>query len=221
MEKVALVERTRTDKLFRIAQWLAVVTIVYNILEGLVSVYFGFEDESLALFGFGIDSFIEVLSGIGIAHMIFRIKREPNGSRDRFERTALRITGTAFYILVAGLLVTSVYNFLTKHQPETTKVGVVISLISIAVMWALIYGKTSVGTQLKSKAILADAACTRVCVYMSVVLLISSGVYELTGFPYIDSIGALFLAYFSFKEGRECFEKAESNRHCGCEQDAC
>src|SRR5690606_5121507 len=216
MEKVAFVERSNADKLFRVAQWLAIATIVYNILEGLVSVYFGFEDESLALFGFGIDSFIEVLSGVGIAHMIFRIKRQPDGSRAKFERTALRITGTAFYLLVAGLLVTSGYNFLTKHQPETTHVGIIISLISIAVMWALIYGKTRVGTQLESKAILADAACTRVCVYMSVVLLISSGVFELTGFPYIDSIGALFLAYFSFNEGRECFEKARSKSHCKC-----
>jgi divalent metal cation (Fe/Co/Zn/Cd) transporter len=216
MEKVAFVERSNADKLFRVAQWLAIATIVYNILEGLVSVYFGFEDESLALFGFGIDSFIEVLSGIGIAHMVFRIKRQPEGSRNKFERTALRITGTAFYLLVAGLLVTSGYNFLTQHQPETTQVGIIISLLSIAVMWALIYGKTRVGTRLESKAILADAACTRVCVYMSVVLLISSGVFELTGFPYIDSIGALFLAYFSFKEGRECFEKARGNSHCEC-----
>jgi divalent metal cation (Fe/Co/Zn/Cd) transporter len=216
MEKVAFVERSNADKLFRVAQWLAIATIVYNILEGLVSVYFGIEDESLALFGFGIDSFIEVLSGIGIAHMVFRIKRQPEGSRNKFERTALRITGTAFYLLVAGLLVTSGYNFLTQHQPETTQVGIIISLLSIAVMWALIYGKTRVGTRLESKAILADAACTRVCVYMSVVLLISSGVFELTGFPYIDSIGALFLAYFSFKEGRECFEKARGNSHCEC-----
>ncbi|MDV3309560.1 MAG: cation transporter [Cyclobacteriaceae bacterium] len=216
MEKVAFVERSNADKLFRVAQWLAIATIVYNILEGLVSVYFGFEDESLALFGFGIDSFIEVLSGIGIAHMVFRIKRQPEGSRNKFERTALRITGTAFYLLVAGLLVTSGYNFLTQHQPETTQVGIIISLLSIAVMWALIYGKTRVGTRLESKAILADAACTRVCVYMSVVLLISSGVFELTGFPYIDSIGALFLAYFSFKEGRECFEKARGKSHCEC-----
>jgi divalent metal cation (Fe/Co/Zn/Cd) transporter len=118
--------------------------------------------------------------------------------------------------LIAGLLVTSAYNVLTSHQPETTLVGIIIALISIAVMWALIYGKTRVGTQVESKAILADAACTRVCVYMSVVLLISSGVFELTDFPYIDSIGALVLAYFSFKEGRECFEKARGNSHCEC-----
>lgn len=211
-----LAKNTDIDKLFRIAQWLALGTITYNLVEGLISVYFGFEDESLALFGFGIDSFIEVMSGLGIAFMILRIQKNPDESRNQFERTALKITGFSFYLLVAGLLATSAYNFWTGHQPETTQMGVVISLISILVMWALIYGKTKVGTQLNSKAILADAACTRVCVYMSIVLLISSGVYELIHLPYVDSAGALFLAYFSFNEGKECFEKARSNNSCEC-----
>lgn len=216
MEEVFFAKDARVGKLFSVAQGLAVATIVYNIFEGLISVYFGFEDESLVLFGFGTDSFIEVMSGLGIAHMIIRIQKEPNENRDKFERTALRVTGTSFYLLVAGLLVTSTYNLWTGHQPETTQMGVIISLISILAMWALIYGKTKVGTQLNSKAILADAACTKVCVYMSIVLLISSGVYELTHFLYVDSLGALFLAYFSVKEGRECFEKARSKNLCDC-----
>jgi divalent metal cation (Fe/Co/Zn/Cd) transporter len=84
-------------------------------------------------------------------------------------------------------------------------------------MWALIYGKTKTGKALNSEAIIADAECAKVCIYMSVILLISSVVYELTKLAYIDSIGALGLAYFSYKEGRECFEKANSNKHCSCE----
>lgn len=135
MENVTLIKNDQFYKLLRIAQWLAVATIVYNILEGLISVYFGFEDESLALFGFGIDSFIEVVSEIGIAHMVFRLRNEPNENRDKFERTALRITGTSFFLLVVGLLATSAYNFWIQHQPETTQIGVIISLISILVMW--------------------------------------------------------------------------------------
>jgi divalent metal cation (Fe/Co/Zn/Cd) transporter len=83
----------------------------------------------------------------------------------------------------------------------------------------LIYGKTKVGSELKSDAILADAACSRVCIYMSVVLLGASGVYELTKVGYVDSIGTLGLAWLSLKEGRECFEKAKNNTHCSCEHD--
>jgi divalent metal cation (Fe/Co/Zn/Cd) transporter len=194
-----------------------VFTIVYNLIEGLISVYFGYEDESLSLFGFGIDSFIEMVSGLGIAHMITRIRKNPDTNRDDFEKTSLRITGVGFYVLVVGLLVSSAYNFYTGHKPATTLWGVIVSLISIVVMLVLINGKTKAGKQLNSEAILADAECTRVCIYMSIILLISSGIYELTKFAHIDSIGALGLAYFSIKEGKECFEKAKSDKHCSCE----
>ncbi len=205
-----------TNKLFQIAFALAVFTIVYNIAEGVFSTYLGFEDESLALFGFGTDSFIEVVSGLGICHMIFRIQKNANSQRDDFERTALRITGGSFYVLVAGLVVSSVYNIYSGHQPITTFWGVVISLLSILVMWLLVLWKRKVGRALNSEPILADANCTMVCIYMSVILLISSGVYALFSLPYVDSIGTLALAYFAFKEGQECFEKAKSNANCCC-----
>ncbi|MFC4219665.1 cation transporter [Flagellimonas marina] len=208
---------TATGKYYRIAFGLAVFTIIYNILEGLISTYLGFEDESLALFGFGADSFIEVISGLGIAHMIVRIQRRPDSNRDNFEQTALRITGFAFYALVVALVATSLYNIWTGHKPLATFWGVVISIISILVMWALVMGKRKIGKELDSAPILADANCTLVCVYMSIILLVSSGIYELWGIGYIDSIGTLALSYFAFHEGKECFEKANSEKYCGCE----
>lgn len=202
---------------YRTAFGLAVFTIVYNVLEGLISTWFGVADESLALFGFGADSFIEVVSGLGIAHMVLRIRKNPDSPRDSFERTALRITGFAFYALVITLVATGLYNIWTGHRPVTTVVGIVISAISIAVMWALVSWKRRVGRKLDSEPILADANCTLVCVYMSIILLLSSGIFELTGFRYVDSLGSLALAYFAFREGRECFEKARSDRYCGCD----
>lgn len=204
-------------KLFNIALGLAIFTIGYNLIEGLLSTYFGYEDESLALFGFGADSFIEVISGVGIVHMVHRIKKNPESSRDRFEKLALQITGFAFYLLVLVLLVTSVHNIWTGHKPVTTLFGVVISGISIVVMLLLVLWKKRVGRRLESDPIIADANCTLVCVYMSVILLISSGIFELTGLAYIDSIGTLGLAYFAFKEGKECFEKANSEKYCSCD----
>ena len=209
--------KSDNKRLYKIAFGLAIFTIVYNILEGIVSTYIGFEDESLTLFGFGSDSFIEVISGLGIAHMILRIKQNPNSKRDEFERTALRITGVAFYILVFGLVITSIYNIWTEHKPITTFWGVVISIVSILIMWLLVVWKRKVGNQLNSAPILADANCTMVCIYMSVILLLSSGIYELFRIPYIDSIGTLGLAYFAFKEGKECFDKATSDKNCCCD----
>lgn len=207
----------RQHRLYRTAFVLALITIFYNVAEGMVSTYLGFEDESLALFGFGTDSFIEVISGLGIAHMVLRIQKDQESNRDRFERTALRITGTAFYLLVAGLVVSGIYNIWTGHKPLTTLWGIIISAISILIMWILVWWKRKVGRELDSAPILADANCTMVCVYMSIILLISSGVYELFKIPYVDSLGTLGLAYFAFSEGKECFEKANSNKHCCCD----
>lgn len=208
-----------TSRQYKIIFGLSVFTIVYNILEGLICTFLGFSDDSLTLFGFGVDSFIETISGFGILHMVTRIQANPNSNRDNYERTALSITGFSFYALVLGLLATSIYNFATGQQPTTTLWGVIIALISIAIMCVLVYYKTKVGKALNSDAIIADAECTKVCIYMSVVLLLSSGIYYFTKLPYTDSIGALVLAYLSFREGQECFEKAKSDKHCVCGHD--
>jgi divalent metal cation (Fe/Co/Zn/Cd) transporter len=206
------------NKYWQYALWLALFTIFYNLAEGLVSIHFGAQDETLTLFGFGIDSFIEVMSGMGILAMVLRIRRNPDTPRSQFERTALRVTGAAFYLLAAGLAVTAFYNLLTAHKPTTTLPGLIIALVSIAVMWALVASKRKVGRTLNSAPILADANCTLVCIYMSVVLLAASLIYHLTGFGFVDSLGAFGLIYFSINEGKESFEKAAGLADCDDEQ---
>jgi divalent metal cation (Fe/Co/Zn/Cd) transporter len=214
----SLTSKTDVERYYQYALWLGYFTVFYNLCEGLVSILFSVNDETLALFGFGVDSFIEVLSGIGIIAMILRIRHNPGTERSQFEKTALRITGTSFYILAAGLAVTAVVNILSGHTPETTLPGIIISLISIAMMWALVAAKRKVGRTLDSAPILADANCTLVCIYMSLVLLGSSLFYQLTGLGIVDSLGALGLIYFSVQEGRESFEKA-AGLACDCEDE--
>jgi divalent metal cation (Fe/Co/Zn/Cd) transporter len=204
------------ESLYRWAYALALITIFYNILEGLVSIYFGIEDETLALFGFGLDSFVEVISGVGIWHMIKRIRKNYDANPDHFERQALKITGTAFYLLSTGLIATALINIFQGHEPETTFWGIVISLVSIVTMWLLIHYKIKVGKQLDSQAIIADANCTKACLYLSIILLLSSAGYELTGIGGLDSIGAIFIAGLSFKEGRESFQKVRG-LSCSCQ----
>jgi hypothetical protein len=203
------------NRQYKVALWLACFTIFYNIIEGLVSMWFGIEDETLTLFGFGADSFIEVMSGIGIAVMILRIKQNPESPKSTFEIRALKVTGTAFYLLSLGLLTGIAFNLINHHKPETTFWGIVISLISIAVMVWLMNAKKKVGKQLNSEPIISDSNCTKVCVYMSIVLLVSSLIYEFTGFAYADVIGTAGLIYFSITEGKEAFEKAKG-KDCDC-----
>jgi len=206
--------QANTQRYWQYALWLAVFTIFYNLLEGLISIFFGISDETLTLFGFGVDSFIEVMSGIGILAMVLRIRQHPDTPRSQFEKSALRVTGTSFYLLAVGLAMTAIYNLFTAHKPETTIPGLIISVISIAVMSLLVIGKRRVGRALNSSPILADANCTMVCIYMSLVLLVSSLVYQFTGFGFVDSFGALGLIYFSYNEGKESFEKAAGMEDC-------
>lgn len=204
----------------KIAFYLSLITIFYNLIEGLVSVYFGSADDTLALFGFGIDSFVEVISGLGIFHMILRMKKNPVEKRDSFERTALKITGISFYLLTTGLIIGSILNIAYKIQPETTFWGIVVSSISIITMYLLVKYKLRVGKALNSDAIIADANCTKTCFYLSFILLASSLSYEIFRIGYLDIAGSLGIAYFAFNEGKESFTKAKSNTlSCSCEDE--
>lgn len=201
---------------YQLAGVLALITIFYNLGEGLISVFFGITDETVSLLGFGVDSFVEVISGLGIWHMIRRIRHYQSESPDQFEYHALRVTGIAFYLLAGGLLITATVNFAEGHAPVTTFWGVVVSLVSIASMWLLIHYKMKVGRALNSDAILADAACSRACMHFSLVLLAASTGYAITGIGGIDSVGALVIAYLSVREGREALEKSRGKSSCGC-----
>ncbi len=205
---------TQEKKNYRIVSALAIFTIFYNFVEGIVATWLGYQDETLALFGFGVDSFIELISGVGILLMVYRIQRNSSSHRSDFEKLALKTTGVSFYLLVAGLIVSIIISLLTSHKPSTTIWGIGISLVSIVVMIVLLRAKLKVGKQLHSEAILSDASCTKVCIYMSIVLLLSSGIYEATDFAYADALGTAGIAWFSYQEGKECFEKAASEKYC-------
>jgi divalent metal cation (Fe/Co/Zn/Cd) transporter len=196
-------------KLWKRALWLAIFTIVFNIIEGVVSIWFGISDDMLTLAGFGADSFIETISAISVAVMITRIMKNKDANKSRFEITALKITGWCFYILAVILAVGAIINIAQGSKPESTFAGIIISLISIASMIGLIIAKRKLGVQLSCQPLIADANCNLVCVYMSVVLLLSAIAYELLHLGWIDAIGTAGIIYFSVSEGREAFEKAE------------
>jgi divalent metal cation (Fe/Co/Zn/Cd) transporter len=85
----------------------------------------------------------------------------------------------------------------------------------MAFMWGLIHFKVKVGQALASPAILADAECSRVCMILSLALLVASAGYEITGLGGLDAIGTLAIAWLSFREGREAFAKAKGLA-CSC-----
>jgi divalent metal cation (Fe/Co/Zn/Cd) transporter len=210
----------KNKKLLKTALILSFITIAYNIVEGGISVFFGLSDATLALLGFGIDSFVEVLSGLGIAHMVLRMQKNEVKSWDEFEKFALKITGISFYILTSGLILGSVVNIIQNIKPSTTIPGVVVSIISIISMYVLMKYKLKIGNELKSDAVIADANCTKTCFNLSIILLASSLLYVIFKIGYIDIVGSLGIAYFAFKEGKESMEKSKSDLiKCECDDD--
>ena len=197
--------------LYKWASALAIITIVYKLLEAFVSVFFGLQDYTIVLSGFGLYSFVEVISGIGIWHMIKSMRHNNIGNYDIFEKRALRITGGAFYSLAIGMVLMSVMNIYKGNRPETTFWGIMVSLVSICSMWVLINYKVKIGRELNSQALMADANSTMVCMYLSVILLVSSFAFEITGIGLTDSLGAIGIAVFSFREGRGAFGKAKGD----------
>jgi hypothetical protein len=197
---------------------LSIFTVIYNLLEGIVSTYFGVADETLSLFGFGLDSFIEMISGLGIIQLVIRIRQNPNSPQTDFEKTALRITGWCLYALVGILIFGAILSIIEQHKPQNSLAGVIISSISTGIMYWLIQGKVKIGKFLQSDAIIADANCAKVCMYMSLVLLGASLINYLTGFLYSDVLGAFGIAWFSYQEGKEALEKAAGIHSCECHE---
>ena len=176
----------------------------------------GAHDETLTLFGFGLDSIIEVISGVGIFIMIQRVWRSNGKNKSQGEILALKITGISFYVLTGLLITSSIMAIVTRHHPLTTFRGTVISVISMTVMLILARQKINTGRKLDSKAIISDGKCTMVCLYMSLILFVSSLLYQWTQLAYLDVLGCLGLSWFCYHEGKEALEGARNLESTGC-----
>src|SRR5579872_1920579 len=122
-----------TQPLYKRAYSLAIFTVIASTLEGSFSVYYGYSSNSLTLFGNGIVSFIEVISGFGILGMLIRIRNDTGDNPNKFERGALRITGYGLYALATGLIIMSIANAINHEHPSTTLSGIIIAIITITV----------------------------------------------------------------------------------------
>lgn len=200
------------------ARTLAVATMLYNALEGVVSMGFGISEESVALLGFGVDSWVEVGSA---AIVYWKLTRTGCAStaRER-ERVATRWIGRLFLVLALGTAAGAALQIASGGHPESTLPGVVISLLSLSFMVFLWRAKLRVAEALNSRTLAMDAACSRACIQLSAVLLAGSAVYALApALWWADAAAALVLALFIGREGWEATEatkKADFSGGCGC-----
>lgn len=201
------------------ARALAVFTIFYNLVEGLVSMGFGLADESVALFGFGADSFIEVGSALIV---LWRLAGTSGCATTRLhrERKSTLGIGILFVLLALGTCVASTAQLLTRRHPETTLPGLAISLASLLFMFWLWRAKRRAARVLDSRTLEGDAACSLACIQLSLVLFVGSLVFQLVPrLWWIDSVAAMVLSSLIAKEGISGIRAArnpEFSGGCGC-----
>jgi len=180
---------------------LEVFTIAYNSLEALIALVFGFIAGSIALVGFGLDSAIEVTSGITL---LWRLRSDSNlVKRESSERVALKIVGFCFVALAVYVSYESLEALIASQAPERTIPGIVLALVSVVVMPILARSKRVVAGQIGSAALVADSKQTSLCTYLSAILLVGLGLNAALGWWWADPIAGLIMVPIIAKEGIE------------------
>jgi len=186
------------DGLIRRGRLLEYLTIGWNLLEGLVAVGSGVVAGSTALVGFGIDSFIESLSG---GALLWRLRSDENA--ERRERVALRLVGVSFLALAAYVAFDAVKALVYREPPDASRVGIALAALSLVAMPLLARAKRRVAAGLNSRAMQADSRQTDICAYLSAILLGGLLLNALLGWWWADPVAALVMAPIIAKEGVE------------------
>ena len=186
---------------------LEYLTVGWNIVEGFVAVGAALAAGSVALLGFGIDSFVESVSG---TILIWRLRAEIAGDRDvgaieAVERRAERLVGLSFFGLSAYIAFDAITTLWAGERPDASPVGIALTALSIAVMLWLAHAKRRVAGELGSRALAADAEQTQACWYLSVVVLTGIGLNALFGWWWADPVAALAVVVLLAREGLEAW----------------
>jgi len=204
---MALVDDTaRRAQLGRRAQLLAAGSVAYNVIEAAVAISAGVVAGSIALIGFGLDSLVEVSSGLII---LWQFRHPLPESR---ERRALRLMAVSFFALAAYVTFESGRALIGGHEPDASPVGIALAAVSLIVMPFLSWAQRRTGRSLGSNAVVADSTQTLLCTYLSAVLLVGLVLNATLGWSWADPIAGLVIAAVAVREGREAWR----GEGCAC-----
>lgn len=180
------------------------ISIVYNGVEGGVSIGIGADVASKALIVFGIQSLVEVLSAVLV---IYRFRKELHNNSIAnltLERQATLGIGILFIFLTIGTWIASIIGLVTHAEPESSKASLIVSAASLVFMIFIWLPKPWIAAELNSSVMRGEAACSLACIYLTIVLFVGSLVYKLwqKGW-WIDSVVAILLGFFFLHEGWE------------------
>jgi divalent metal cation (Fe/Co/Zn/Cd) transporter len=203
-------------RLRRWAWWLAMATIFWNSLEAVIAIGSGIVARSIALIGFGLDSVVEVASAVVITWRLWR-HGDDEVANERAEQRAVRLIALSFFAIALYVTADAVQKLMgLGAHPEPSGVGLLLVVLSLVVMPMLAWAKRRVARQLDSVALTADAAQTKICTYLSAVVLVGLAAHGLWGWWWMDPLAGLVVAGLALHEGR----KAWISGDLCCELDA-
>lgn len=200
------------ERLRRRALRLSYLTVGYNVLEGVVAVAAGAAAGSSALLGFGMDSFVESISG-GVMIWRFRGAEEDECAREKREGRALKLVAYAFFVLGAWVLWEAGEALWRGQAPEHSPLGIAITALSLVVMPLLFVAKYRTGKAMGARSLVADSKQTLGCLWMSAAVLVGLGLNGLFGLWQADPVIGLAIGAWLIKEGREALEHGKL---CAC-----
>lgn len=187
---------------------LSVFTVSYNIIEGVAAFTFGALTQSTALVAFALDSFIESISA---STMIWRFgKHRDDAEEEKTEQRAYKIVGYSFLVLGTYVLYQALSNLIRMQEPERSLFGAVIATVSLIIMPFVSRAKYRLGKKIGSKSLVADSRQTLMCVMLSAILLMGTGLNYFFGIWWADPLAAVAIALFLL---RESFEMRKGHIH--------
>ena len=185
---------------------LEYLTVGWNLLEGLVAVAAARAAGSVALLGFGIDSFVECASGgVLVWRLLAERGGEPHDAVERLDRRARKLVAVSLYLLALYIAVDAGWTLWRRARPESSPVGIALTLLSIAVMVWLARAKVRAAVALGSRALKSDALQTTLCWWLSVITLTGIGLNAAFGWWWADPAAALGMTALVVREGREAW----------------
>ncbi len=185
---------------------LEYLTVGWNVVEGVIAIAAALAAGSVALLGFGIDSFVESASGSVLIWRLLAERRATDAERiEHVERRAQRLVAASLALLAAYIAWDSITSLVAGERPEPSLVGIVLAAVSLAVMWWLARQKRRVGIALGSRAMTADAFQTDACFWLSLFLLVGIGANALFGLWWADPLAAAGMAVFIAREAVEAW----------------
>ncbi|CAB4480284.1 unnamed protein product [Rhizophagus irregularis] len=220
------------SRLLKYAVYVCIFTILWNIAEGAVSIFYGSEDDSVSLVFFGVDSFIEVTSACLV---LWRFLTESKPDEERAtqileenlskEKKCTMGIGLLFILLSLATISDATVSLIQKRQPETAIAGLIISSISLSFMGFLWLSKKYLAKMLNSSTMASEAQCSLACIKITFILFLGSLLYMIwKGGWWLDSAAAIILGVLFAKEGVDMILWARSKDFNGgcckhCEND--